>query len=340
MRKRAVLVAVIALIVGMFGPAPARADDPDQTRILLVGDSVTQGATGDYTWRYRLWKSLRAAEYDVDFVGPLRTLHDDSTGSSTDYADPGFDQDHAALWGAGLLAGSWWIDPHNLVTAEVVAAYQPDVIINDLGLNNLTWWSESPEVLIERMATFVADARAVNPGVTVVLGELTQTWSAGVETYNALLRDLAGTLDRPEARVIAAAKPQDFQESVDTYDTAHPNAQGEVKLAKQFFDVLATLPLTRKAATYDRRARLSGVGLVDRVRLRFTVPTGATRQAVWRRNLTTGGKWRLVTYVGSSRHRYVVRHLRSHHRYAFKLKAYRGSVASTSYSNITRERVR
>ncbi len=29
-------------------------------RLLLVGDSVTHGSTGDWTWRYRLWHHLRA----------------------------------------------------------------------------------------------------------------------------------------------------------------------------------------------------------------------------------------------------------------------------------------
>ena len=39
-------------------------------RILIVGDSMTQGSAGDWTWRYGLWKHLDDADVDVDFVGP------------------------------------------------------------------------------------------------------------------------------------------------------------------------------------------------------------------------------------------------------------------------------
>lgn len=39
-------------------------------RILIVGDSMTQGAEGDYTWRYRIWSWLRQQNVSATFVGP------------------------------------------------------------------------------------------------------------------------------------------------------------------------------------------------------------------------------------------------------------------------------
>ncbi|MBH0242925.1 hypothetical protein I3W98_09045, partial [Streptomyces cavourensis] len=62
-------------------------------RFLPVGDSMTIGATGDFTWRYRLWQHLDAVcpgSYEI--VGPRTTLYDPGADAplSHAYADPSF----------------------------------------------------------------------------------------------------------------------------------------------------------------------------------------------------------------------------------------------------------
>ena len=55
------------------GGEPAReAEGPvdDPRRIMLAGDSMTQGANGDRTWRYHLWNHLSPQVEGLDFVGP------------------------------------------------------------------------------------------------------------------------------------------------------------------------------------------------------------------------------------------------------------------------------
>ena len=39
-------------------------------RVMIVGDSMTQGQEGDYTWRYRIWQWFKEQGVAVDFVGP------------------------------------------------------------------------------------------------------------------------------------------------------------------------------------------------------------------------------------------------------------------------------
>lgn len=39
-------------------------------RVMLAGDSMTQGANGDRTWRYHLWNHLEPDVEGLDFVGP------------------------------------------------------------------------------------------------------------------------------------------------------------------------------------------------------------------------------------------------------------------------------
>jgi hypothetical protein len=52
------------------GPLVKRAD---KIRLMIVGDSISQGMEGDWTWRYRLWEWLRSqptGAVDFEFVGP------------------------------------------------------------------------------------------------------------------------------------------------------------------------------------------------------------------------------------------------------------------------------
>jgi hypothetical protein len=44
---------------------------PGAISIMVVGDSLTQGFEGDYTWRYRLWEWFSSQRLAVDFVGPF-----------------------------------------------------------------------------------------------------------------------------------------------------------------------------------------------------------------------------------------------------------------------------
>ena len=90
-------------------------------KVMIVGDSISHGTEGDYTWRYRLWQWFQSNGIAVDFVGPYSGTNPPaeahpptppalkgevvvSAPYRTDggYAldiDSGFDRDHFALWG-------------------------------------------------------------------------------------------------------------------------------------------------------------------------------------------------------------------------------------------------
>ena len=59
------------------GPSP---------RIMIVGDSVTQGSSGDYTWQYRLYEHLRADGVSPRMVGPHHTLFNNVTKVDGDHS--------------------------------------------------------------------------------------------------------------------------------------------------------------------------------------------------------------------------------------------------------------
>lgn len=41
-----------------------------KAKMMIVGDSISQGMEGDWTWRYRLWDWLDSQSVDFEFVGP------------------------------------------------------------------------------------------------------------------------------------------------------------------------------------------------------------------------------------------------------------------------------
>src|SRR5699024_7011450 len=90
-RSLGAALALLAALAPSAMPA-ATAAPPDPVRIMIIGDSVAQGSIGDWTWRYRLWQTLKSADESFDFVGPRSDVYDLETyefGSHT-YADPDF----------------------------------------------------------------------------------------------------------------------------------------------------------------------------------------------------------------------------------------------------------
>ena len=127
-----VVFALVAFLATAVMSVPARAASP--ARIMIVGDSISQGSAGDYTWRYRLWKHLQPKVPGLDFVGVRNDLFDNvaNVQGSQAYADSNFDRDHNALWGNTLDASGDTIQTRT-------AATTPDVMLVLLGINDLTF---------------------------------------------------------------------------------------------------------------------------------------------------------------------------------------------------------
>jgi lysophospholipase L1-like esterase len=294
---------VLALLgLAPIAPSPSSAEPDDPIRILVVGDSMTQGSSGDWTWRYRLWKHLSSAGVAVDFVGPRTDLFDNIAGQLGDhsYVDPDFDTDHAAKWGLSLafMAADppggigWSID-------ELVATYHPDVVLELLGVNDLTWLGGEPAGVAGALRDFVDDARSADPDVDVVLGHVPMPWVAKVPPFNDLVDDLAAEVDSVDSRVVVADAEVGYEQAEDTWDGAHPNSHGELKIAAAYEDALSTLgvgPLAqRPIPDVPRGPRLppllSAQPGVGEVALSWVRSPGANESEVWVRDVTAGGSW-------------------------------------------------
>ena len=250
------------------GPAGGRGAAAVATtvpKILIVGDSISNGVLGDYTWRYRLWQNLIASKAQVKFVGHrtgTENIYDDPADLASvsgqplpadDYADPtdgyynsrvnaGFTgsgaRRHDALWG-------WSYQQAKSHIARDVSAYQPAYLLIELGVNDLAY--NSPAGTLADAKTLIRNARAVDPKVRILVANVVHRTpvcgfsylNPAISTYN---KDLAAAVphwstSKSPARLVNISGG--YKPATDTYDGLHPNGLGEYVIADAFAAALA-----------------------------------------------------------------------------------------------------
>ncbi|WP_327244988.1 GDSL-type esterase/lipase family protein [Streptomyces sp. NBC_01320] len=216
----------------------------DAMRFLFVGDSMTIGRAGDFTWRYRMWQHLEAVfDGPYEIVGPRTELYDTATNTPVSYAygAPDFPapaRRHLAGWGEGWLH----MAP---VIADTVSATRADVLLVSLGLIDLGFYTDSGQTA-ENARAFVAAARTANPHIKAVLlpvipnvrAESDAPFAAECDRFNELLAKAVADLDEPMSPILLASRPAGYDIHTDTYDGTHPGPTGEQKLAATFADAM------------------------------------------------------------------------------------------------------
>ncbi|WP_107452655.1 fibronectin type III domain-containing protein [Streptomyces sp. TLI_053] len=233
-------------------------------RVLVVGDSMTQGMEGDWTWRYRLWEWFRNQHVAVDFVGPYRgTKQPDAPngppgppplqgeienpsavpppvdGAYAQGVPAGFDSDHFAVWGRQAAQDKDLIGP-------VVAQYRPDLVLFGIGFNDMGWLVSDAPGTLESVKAMVDRARAAKPDLRFAVANVPmrpliegrQDLIVKTRQYNTLLAKAIPSWSTPASPV----EPVDWEGaySCDTntcpaaYDNLHPNALGEFQIASAF----------------------------------------------------------------------------------------------------------
>ncbi|MFD4370628.1 GDSL-type esterase/lipase family protein [Streptomyces sp. NPDC058486] len=218
---------------------------PDMINIMIVGDSISHGSSGDWTWRYRFWRHLRDHGVELDLVGPKATLDNIRTEEVGDddatYADPEFDPDHDAQWGRPYLSEKDEIE-------EKVREHRPDHLLVLLGINDLFWYGVEPPQFEENLRAFVSRARNAKQDLNITLGTVLQCqkgvdepdFGARIDATNERIRAVAFDLDSPASPVHVAETAAEFVAAEHTWDGTHPNPNGELRIAAAFADALAS----------------------------------------------------------------------------------------------------
>lgn len=233
-------------------------------KIMVVGDSMSQGYEGDYTWRYRLWQWFQEQHVAVDFVGPYSgtmppeqaappsppLLQGESapvgrprtTGAYAAQMAP-FDSQHFAVWGRQAAQAKELI-------REQVAVWQPDLLLVGLGFNDLGWFVSGPEGTLASMKALVDNARAARPNLKFALANVPQRTRidgradlpVNTDIYNRMLADAVPRWSTAASPVRLVDWRGNYSCEVagcpGGYDGLHPNGFGESQIARAFAQTL------------------------------------------------------------------------------------------------------
>jgi len=192
----------------------------EPTRILAIGDSITQGGKTFVTYRLPLDQKLRAAGLNYEFVGSQQ-----SEGPKGPLWHEGYGGKNAEFL-AGLM-------PPKLKAAK------PDIILLHCGHNHSAEEKPVPGIIAAERAIIEA-ARKQNPKVVVLLALVIPSGKLPKYAYLPELNQaevlLARELHRPDAPVLLVDLATGFDPLKDTImDRVHPNAQGAEKMANKWF---------------------------------------------------------------------------------------------------------
>lgn len=303
-------VVLLAIIVAPMPLIPSMAHASGSGRILIVGDSITQGSSGDYTWRYRLWNSLRVSDPGYAFVGTRTDLYDNvnSQFGSQYYATNFTGDAHGAQWGGSL------VNQGPLVKSQMTST-SATVLVELYGSNDLSYLT-SPAQTIDNVRTFVTNARQVNPTVRIVLGEALTKWDAWNQVtlltsessdYNQRLATLASQLNTSTSRVVVAHTANGWNAQKFTWDGTHPNSTGETFIAQRVAEALGSIGIgSTNPSIYGTTAwnvAASAVTVtpgVEQAALSWNpVPSGATGMFVENRITDNNSAWTRLPYAVS-----------------------------------------
>jgi lysophospholipase L1-like esterase len=272
--SRALVATVLWSLLGTLSPtlvAPA-AHAAGPVRLLLTGDSITNGRQGDYTWRYRLYKEFQRQGVAVDLVGSRTSPYVEPGYRSASYADPRFDQNHFAHFGWELSSMVRAIGPE-------VAKQQPDVVVLEAGINDLRNHTADPAI-VDKTATalrqWIANVRSAKSDVRILLSPVLTVDTARaallnplVARFNARETAVAAELTTPDSPITVATTNQGWNPRGGmSYDGLHPTPTGETLIGQRLGEALRRVGILRTAPRIyavvpwrqTQRARLGVVG--------------------------------------------------------------------------------
>jgi lysophospholipase L1-like esterase len=212
---------------------------------MTLGDSITRATC----WRAQLWQRLEQAHSaDFDLVG---TLQSDSgcSPSSYDHDNQGYSSALVTEIVAGITHART-CDPTCPTLDDLGQAFtsaRPDIVLMHFGTNDV-WNGIAPATILSAYTRVIDCARAANPSVRFLVAQIIPMNPSGCSACAARVQALDAEIPGWAAGKATAASPitvvdqwTGFDDSTDTGDGVHPNAQGAQKMSDKWFGALDPL---------------------------------------------------------------------------------------------------
>ncbi|MCX5214707.1 ricin-type beta-trefoil lectin domain protein [Kitasatospora sp. NBC_00240] len=211
------LAAVLPATTATAADARPAAAAPAALRVLPLGDSITWGVGSPSGNSYRgfLANQLTAEGHTLDFVGSGRN------GSTADPDNEGH--------------SGWRIDQIAAITDATVARYRPNVVLLEIGTNDLGQNYQVPTAT-DRLSALIDQITRGAPDATVLVGSVIVSTS-GTEEANrpAFNQKLPGIVQaKQSAGKHVRLVDMGALTAADLSDSLHPNDNGFQKMATAF----------------------------------------------------------------------------------------------------------
>jgi outer membrane murein-binding lipoprotein Lpp len=207
---------------------------PAVITIAPYGNSITQAANNQQSYRYQLWKKLIDANISFDFVGTMNSNNGGNPTTRVDYKGKQFDPDHEGHWG-------WRADEILNSMGTWLTKYTPDMVLFHIGSNDCIQ-NQDLNSTINELTQIVSKLRSDNKNVIIFMATLipcnasTQA-ATNVNNLNAKIKTLVTQLNTDTSPVILVDQNSGITSS-DLYDGVHPGPTGEAKMAQKWFDAI------------------------------------------------------------------------------------------------------
>ncbi|SEM89823.1 Lysophospholipase L1 [Stigmatella aurantiaca] len=219
-------VMLCASSCGLAEASPALA----VKKVMPLGDSITQAASGRESYRCALWQKLKAGGSSVDFVGSLTG----GNGGANTCTASGFDFQHEGHWG-------WRADQILAQISTWAANTRPDIALIHLGTNDMLQ-GQTADSTLQELSQIIDRLRAANPNVRIFLAQLipatNATGAAAIQALNQRIPGLAASKSTAASPVTVVDQWTGFSAPADTYDGIHPNPTGEAKMAERWYQAI------------------------------------------------------------------------------------------------------
>ncbi|MEU0881036.1 RICIN domain-containing protein [Lentzea sp. NPDC005914] len=218
--------AAALLTSALVSTTPAGAESNGGTRVMPLGDSITEGTQVPGGYRIGLWDRLAGGSYRVDFVG-------------SQFNGPASlgDHDHEGHPG-------WRIDQIDANIVSWLTSTNPRTVLLHIGTNDVLQNHDVANAPA-RLSALVDKITATVPGADVMVATIIPLGSASQESlgraYNATIPAMVQSKANAGKRVHLVDMHAALT-TADLIDGVHPTATGYAKMAATWYDALRSVP--------------------------------------------------------------------------------------------------
>jgi lysophospholipase L1-like esterase len=237
-------LAATALLAAWTTPAAAATPE----RILCLGDSITQGVGGHYSYRYPLWEKLVDTGMNFDLVGQMNNPYSSATTYPT-YKGLAFDTNHEGHYGwtvnnilnGGISDGGTYGSGTGQLSTWL-SGYTADVALVHLGTNDVgIYHNESVATTDAYLEQVITLLRTNNPNMSIFLAEVipnsNSTWNTAINALNASIPGIVSSMNTTQSRIYLVDQNTGVSAS-DLYDGTHPGPAEEIVMANRWMTAM------------------------------------------------------------------------------------------------------